>query len=72
MYNSLGAMNCECKKLLKRTLFLQLTAEVYRIHSLPYTEPLVLFKGGAVRTLDALLAAPQQEIENVISDEVIR
>ncbi|XP_073166385.1 nucleolar protein 11 isoform X2 [Lepidochelys kempii] len=49
-----------------------LTAEVYRIHSLPYTEPLVLFKGGAVRTLDALLAAPQQEIENVISDEVIR
>ncbi|XP_067403434.1 nucleolar protein 11 [Emydura macquarii macquarii] len=49
-----------------------LTAEVYRIHSLPHTVPLVLFKGGAVRTLDALLAAPQQEIENVISDEVIR
>uniref|UniRef100_A0A8C0H4S3 Nucleolar protein 11 n=1 Tax=Chelonoidis abingdonii TaxID=106734 RepID=A0A8C0H4S3_CHEAB len=49
-----------------------LTAEVYRIHSLPHTEPLVLFKGGAVQTLDALLAAPQQEIENVISDEVIR
>uniref|UniRef100_A0A8C0H825 Nucleolar protein 11 n=1 Tax=Chelonoidis abingdonii TaxID=106734 RepID=A0A8C0H825_CHEAB len=46
-----------------------LTAEVYRIHSLPHTEPLVLFKGGAVQTLDALLAAPQQEIENVISDE---
>nr|XP_006110651.1 nucleolar protein 11 isoform X1 [Pelodiscus sinensis] len=49
-----------------------LTAEVYRIHSLPDTEPLVLFKRGAVRTLDALLAAPQQEIENVISDEDIR
>uniref|UniRef100_A0A8C3S077 Nucleolar protein 11 n=1 Tax=Chelydra serpentina TaxID=8475 RepID=A0A8C3S077_CHESE len=49
-----------------------LTADVYRIHSVPHTEPLVLFKGGAVRTLDALLAAPQQEIENVISDEVIR
>uniref|UniRef100_A0A8C3S2G5 Nucleolar protein 11 n=1 Tax=Chelydra serpentina TaxID=8475 RepID=A0A8C3S2G5_CHESE len=46
-----------------------LTADVYRIHSVPHTEPLVLFKGGAVRTLDALLAAPQQEIENVISDE---
>ncbi|XP_021270191.1 nucleolar protein 11 [Numida meleagris] len=49
-----------------------LSAEVYRIHSLPHAEPLVLFKGGGVRTLDALLEAPQQEIENVISDEVIK
>ncbi|XP_061471553.1 nucleolar protein 11 [Rhineura floridana] len=49
-----------------------LSADVYRIHSLPYTEPLVLFKGGAVKNLDALLAAPQQEIENIASDEVIR
>ncbi|XP_074870577.1 nucleolar protein 11 [Carettochelys insculpta] len=49
-----------------------LAAEVYRIHSLPHTEPVVLFSRGAVRTLDVLLAAPQQEIENVISDEVIR
>uniref|UniRef100_A0A8C8RHN5 Nucleolar protein 11 n=1 Tax=Pelusios castaneus TaxID=367368 RepID=A0A8C8RHN5_9SAUR len=56
------------EKVFKATL----TAEVHRIHSLPHTEPLVLFRGGAVRTLDALLAAPQQEIENVISDEVIR
>nr|XP_020637948.1 nucleolar protein 11 [Pogona vitticeps] len=49
-----------------------LSAEVYRIHSLPHTEPQVLFKGGTVKNLDALLAAPQQEIENILSDEVIR
>ncbi|NWW34781.1 NOL11 protein, partial [Panurus biarmicus] len=49
-----------------------LSAEVYRIHSLPHGGPLVLFRGGGVRTLDALLEAPQQEIENIISGEVIR
>ncbi|KAM8796960.1 nucleolar protein 11 [Eudromia elegans] len=49
-----------------------LSADVYRIHSLPQGEPLVLFKGGGVRTLDVLLEAPQQEIENFISDEVIK
>ncbi|XP_034959890.2 nucleolar protein 11 isoform X1 [Zootoca vivipara] len=49
-----------------------LSADVYRIHSLPNTEPLVLFKGGAVKSLDAVLTAPQQEIESVVSDEVIR
>ncbi|ETE71874.1 Nucleolar protein 11, partial [Ophiophagus hannah] len=49
-----------------------LSSDVYRIHSLPHTEPLVLFKGGAVKNLDALLADPKQEVENVISDEVIR
>ncbi|NXL70522.1 NOL11 protein, partial [Leptocoma aspasia] len=49
-----------------------LSADVYRIHSLPHGGPLVLFRGGAVRTLDVLLEAPQQEIENVISAEVIR
>ncbi|XP_065591500.1 nucleolar protein 11 [Cyrtonyx montezumae] len=49
-----------------------LSAEVYRIHSVPHAEPLVLFRGGGVRTLDVLLEAPQQEIENVISDEVIK
>ncbi|NXH40663.1 NOL11 protein, partial [Dicaeum eximium] len=49
-----------------------LSADVYRIHSLPHGGPVVLFKGGAVRTLDVLLEAPQQEIENVISAEVIR
>ncbi|NXR77523.1 NOL11 protein, partial [Pycnonotus jocosus] len=49
-----------------------LSADVYRIHSLPQGGPLVLFRGGGVRTLDVLLEAPQQEIENVISGEVIR
>ncbi|NXP58690.1 NOL11 protein, partial [Chloropsis cyanopogon] len=49
-----------------------LSADVYRIHSLPLGGPVVLFRGGGVRTLDALLEAPQQEIENVISAEVIR
>ncbi|XP_030362224.1 nucleolar protein 11 isoform X2 [Strigops habroptila] len=49
-----------------------LTADVYRIHSLPKGGPVVLFKGGGVRTLDVLLEAPQQEIENIISDEVIK
>ncbi|OWK14079.1 NOL11 [Cervus elaphus hippelaphus] len=46
-----------------------LSAEVYRIHSIQGTEPLVLFREGAVRGLEALLAEPQQKIETVISDE---
>ncbi|GAB0197654.1 nucleolar protein 11 [Grus japonensis] len=49
-----------------------LSADVYRIHSLPNGGPVVLFKGGGVRTLDVLLEAPQQEIENIITDEVIK
>ncbi|XP_061866711.1 nucleolar protein 11 isoform X1 [Colius striatus] len=49
-----------------------LSADVYRIHSLPSGGPVVLFRAGAVRTLDVLLEAPQQEIESVISDEVIK
>ncbi|NWI90683.1 NOL11 protein, partial [Pitta sordida] len=49
-----------------------LSADVHRIHSLPDGGPVVLFKGGGVRTLDVLLEAPQQEIENVISDEAIK
>ncbi|NXK95964.1 NOL11 protein, partial [Formicarius rufipectus] len=49
-----------------------LSADVCRLHSLPHAGPLVLFRAGAVRTLDVLLAAPQQDIENVISEEAIR
>ncbi|XP_069511130.1 nucleolar protein 11 [Ambystoma mexicanum] len=57
------------EKVFKATL----SADVCRIHSLPKTEPLVLFNGGATRFLDALLAAPQQEIPDIISPgEVIR
>ncbi|KAM9596456.1 nucleolar protein 11 isoform 4-T4 [Trichechus inunguis] len=48
-----------------------LSAEVCRIHSVQGTEPLVLFKKGAIRGLEALLAEPQQKIETVISDEEI-
>ncbi|XP_066242598.1 nucleolar protein 11 isoform X1 [Saccopteryx leptura] len=48
-----------------------LSAEVYRIHSIQGTEPLVLFKEGAVRGLEALLAEPQQKIESIISDEEV-
>nr|KAF6416625.1 nucleolar protein 11 [Molossus molossus] len=48
-----------------------LSAEVYRIHSIQGTEPLVLFRKGAVRGLEALLAEPQQKIETVISDEEV-
>ncbi|KAF0873616.1 NOL11 protein, partial [Crocuta crocuta] len=48
-----------------------LSAEIYRVHSIQGTEPLVLFKEGAVRGLEALLAEPQQKIETVISDDEV-
>uniref|UniRef100_A0A7N5K3W6 Nucleolar protein 11 n=1 Tax=Ailuropoda melanoleuca TaxID=9646 RepID=A0A7N5K3W6_AILME len=48
-----------------------LSADIYRIHSIQGTEPLVLFKEGAVCGLEALLAEPQQKIETVISDEEV-
>ncbi|KAM9296589.1 nucleolar protein 11 [Gastrophryne carolinensis] len=50
-----------------------LSTDVYRIHSLPGLEPLVLFCRGAVRHLDTLLADPRQEIDPVIAEsETIR
>ncbi|XP_076148928.1 nucleolar protein 11-like [Alosa pseudoharengus] len=49
------------------------SADVWRIHSAPGQEPVILFHRGATRFLDMLLAEPQQDVENVISDdEVIR
>ncbi|XP_006635539.2 nucleolar protein 11-like [Lepisosteus oculatus] len=49
------------------------SAEVERVHPVPGSEPLVLFRRGAVRHLDALLAAPQQAVEDVLSEgEAIR
>ncbi|XP_028636318.1 nucleolar protein 11 isoform X2 [Grammomys surdaster] len=48
-----------------------LSAEVHRIHSVQRTEPLVLFRRGAARGLEALLAEPQQSIEAVIPDEEV-
>ncbi|XP_038632949.1 nucleolar protein 11-like isoform X1 [Scyliorhinus canicula] len=58
---------------LEKTFKATLAADIYQIHTLPSREPLVLFERGSVRQLDALLSAPQQEIEGVLSeDEVIR
>ncbi|XP_026875335.2 nucleolar protein 11-like isoform X1 [Electrophorus electricus] len=49
------------------------SAEIYRVHSVPDYEPVVLFRRGGVRYLDSLLTAPQQPIEEVLlEDEVIR
>ncbi|XP_052613320.1 nucleolar protein 11 isoform X2 [Peromyscus californicus insignis] len=48
-----------------------LSAEVHRIHSVQRTEPLVLFRRGAARGLEALLTEPQQNIEAVIPDEEV-
>ncbi|XP_043942655.1 nucleolar protein 11-like [Protopterus annectens] len=56
---------------LEKTFKATLSAEVYRIHTLPNTETVVLFRRGAVRPLDVLLEAPQQEIKNVISEEEV-
>ncbi|MGH0138330.1 UNVERIFIED_CONTAM: hypothetical protein FKN15_036066 [Acipenser sinensis] len=55
------------EKVFKATL----SAAVSRIHALPSLEPLVLFQRGAVRQLDALLAAPQQAVEEVLSEEEV-
>ncbi|XP_059127994.1 nucleolar protein 11 isoform X2 [Peromyscus eremicus] len=48
-----------------------LSAEVHRIHSVQRTEPLVLFRRGAARGLEALLTEPQQNTEAVIPDEEV-
>ncbi|XP_005350487.1 nucleolar protein 11 isoform X2 [Microtus ochrogaster] len=56
---------------LDRVFKATLSAEVHRIHSVQRTEPLVLFRRGAVRGLEALLAEPQQNIEAVIPDEEV-
>uniref|UniRef100_A0A674MAC7 Nucleolar protein 11 n=1 Tax=Takifugu rubripes TaxID=31033 RepID=A0A674MAC7_TAKRU len=48
------------------------SSDIWRVHSIPGGEPVVLFKKGAMRLLDSLLTAPQQPIEEVISqDETI-
>ncbi|XP_069807660.1 nucleolar protein 11 [Dendropsophus ebraccatus] len=46
-----------------------LCADAYRLHSLPDTELLVLFRGGAIRFLDILLAEPQQDIETILTED---
>uniref|UniRef100_A0A674NYL9 Nucleolar protein 11 n=1 Tax=Takifugu rubripes TaxID=31033 RepID=A0A674NYL9_TAKRU len=50
----------------------KVSSDIWRVHSIPGGEPVVLFKKGAMRLLDSLLTAPQQPIEEVISqDETI-
>ncbi|XP_072414963.1 nucleolar protein 11-like [Chiloscyllium punctatum] len=58
---------------LEKTFKATLESKIYQIHTLPDIEPLVIFERGSVRQLDALLSAPQQDLESVLSkDEVIR
>uniref|UniRef100_A0A8C7SVY6 Nucleolar protein 11 n=1 Tax=Oncorhynchus mykiss TaxID=8022 RepID=A0A8C7SVY6_ONCMY len=47
----------------------KVSADVWRVHSAPGGEPVVLFQRGAVRLLDSLLSAPQQPIEDILSEE---
>ncbi|NP_001133931.1 nucleolar protein 11-like [Salmo salar] len=47
------------------------SADVWRVHSAPGGEPVVLFQRGAVRLLDSLLSAPQQPIEDILSEEEV-
>lgn len=46
-----------------------MSSDIWRVHSVPGGEPVVLFKRGAVRLLDSLLSAPQQPIEEILSQE---
>nr|XP_029480676.1 nucleolar protein 11-like [Oncorhynchus nerka] len=47
------------------------SADVWRVHSAPGGDPVVLFQRGAVRLLDSLLSAPQQPIEDILSEEEV-
>uniref|UniRef100_A0A674CWW6 Nucleolar protein 11 n=1 Tax=Salmo trutta TaxID=8032 RepID=A0A674CWW6_SALTR len=49
----------------------KVSADVWRVHSAPGEEPVVLFQRGSVRLLDSLLSAPQQPIEDVLSEEEV-
>ncbi|XP_065109350.1 nucleolar protein 11-like isoform X3 [Paramisgurnus dabryanus] len=51
----------------------KVSADVFRVLSAPDCEPVVLFRHGAARFMNSLLAAPQQPIEEILSEgEVIR
>ncbi|XP_022061128.2 nucleolar protein 11-like [Acanthochromis polyacanthus] len=45
------------------------SSDIWMVHCVHGGEPVVLFKRGAVRLLDSLLAAPQQPIEEVLNQE---
>uniref|UniRef100_H3D9E4 Nucleolar protein 11 n=1 Tax=Tetraodon nigroviridis TaxID=99883 RepID=H3D9E4_TETNG len=55
--------------LLEKVFKATVSSEIWRVHSVPGGEPVVLFKSGAVRLLDYLLSAPQQPIEEIVSQE---
>ncbi|XP_072539523.1 nucleolar protein 11-like isoform X2 [Salminus brasiliensis] len=56
---------------IERAFKATVSAEVYRVHSVPDREPVVLFRCGAVRLLDSLLSAPQQPVGEVLSEEEV-
>ncbi|XP_077575986.1 nucleolar protein 11-like [Stigmatopora nigra] len=59
--------------LIDKTFKATVLSDIWRIHCVAGGDPVVLFKRGAVRLLDSLLAAPQQTVEEVLdSDETIR
>ncbi|XP_041789767.1 nucleolar protein 11-like [Chelmon rostratus] len=55
--------------LLDKAFKATVSSDVWRVHSLPGGEAVVLFQRGAVRLLDTLLSAPQQPIEEVLAQE---
>ncbi|XP_029992267.1 nucleolar protein 11-like [Sphaeramia orbicularis] len=59
--------------LLDKAFRATVSSNVWRVHTVVEGEPIVVFQKGAVRLLDSLLSAPQQNIEEVFSqDEAIR
>ncbi|XP_008294759.1 nucleolar protein 11-like [Stegastes partitus] len=55
--------------LLDKAFKATVSSDIWMIHCVHGGEPVVLFKRGAVRLLDSLLAAPQQTIEEVLAQE---
>ncbi|KAF7653233.1 hypothetical protein LDENG_00085830 [Lucifuga dentata] len=55
--------------LLDKAFKATVSSDVWRIHCVSGGEPVVMFQNGAVRLLDSLLSAPQQPIEEVLSQE---
>ncbi len=48
---------------------IKVSSDVWRVHCVTGGEPVVLFQRGAVRLLDSLLSAPQQPVEEVLTQE---
>ncbi|XP_061588457.1 nucleolar protein 11-like [Cololabis saira] len=54
---------------LDKTFKATVSGDVWKVHCAREGEAVVLFRRGAVRLLDSLLAAPQQPIEEVLAEE---